>query len=72
MVSVARCLPDKRVHKDTAIEADDVVAHLDDLFPPGLFDVIFQFNAQWAVIVTACQAAIDFARLKYEPAPFAQ
>ena len=45
VVCVARGLPDKRVHKDTAIEAYDVVSHLDDVFPPGLLDVVFQFNA---------------------------
>jgi hypothetical protein len=40
-VGVAARFPDHRVHKDTAIKADHVVAHLHDAFPPGLFDVVF-------------------------------
>jgi hypothetical protein len=39
-VGVAAGLPDERVHKDAAIEAYDVIAHLDHAFPPALSDVI--------------------------------
>ncbi len=41
LVGVAARFPDHRVHKDTAIEPDHVVAHLHDAFPPGLLDVVF-------------------------------
>jgi hypothetical protein len=40
-VGVPARFPYHWVHKDTAIKADDVVAHLHDAFPPGLFDVVF-------------------------------
>ncbi|MBA7679888.1 hypothetical protein ES703_88193 [subsurface metagenome] len=40
-VGVAGGLPDHRVHKDTAIEADHIIPHLDDAFPPRFFDVVF-------------------------------
>jgi hypothetical protein len=39
-IGVAGGLPDHRVHKDTAIKTDYVVAHLDDAFPPSLFYVV--------------------------------
>jgi hypothetical protein len=71
-VGVARGFPDERVHKDTAIDAYDVVAHLDGAFPPGFSYVVFQFNAERPVVVTACEAAVDFAGLKYETPSFAQ
>jgi len=41
LVGVTARFPDHRVHKDTAIKANYVIAHLHDAFPPGLFDVVF-------------------------------
>jgi len=40
-VGVPARFPDHRVHKDTAIKPDDIIAHLHDAFPPGLLDVVF-------------------------------
>jgi hypothetical protein len=40
-VGVTARFPDHRVHKDTAIKADHIIAHLHDAFPPGLFYVVF-------------------------------
>ncbi len=36
LVGVPGGLPDQRVHQDAAIQADDVVAHLHDVLPPGV------------------------------------
>jgi hypothetical protein len=71
-VCVARGLPYERMHQDTAIDAYDVVSHLDGAFPPGFSYVVFQFNAERPVVVTACEAAVDFAGLEYETPSFAQ
>jgi hypothetical protein len=64
LVGVAGSLPDKRVHKYTAIEADNVIPHLYDRLPPSASDVIFQFDTERAVVIAACQSAVDFAGLK--------
>jgi hypothetical protein len=40
-VGVAAGFPDQWVHKDTAIQTYDVVAHLHSCFPPGDFDIVF-------------------------------
>lgn len=71
-VGVAGRFPDHRVHQDRAIEADDVVSHLDDVLPPCLFYVVFEFDAEGAVVVAACQAAVDFAGLEYEAPSLAE
>ena len=60
------------MHQDRAIEAHDVVPHLDDIFPPGLFDVVFELDAERAVVVAARQAAVDFAGLEYEASSLAK
>jgi hypothetical protein len=52
MVGVPRRLPDQGVHQDTAIDSDDIIPHLDDVFPPRSFHVIFQLNAQRPVVIT--------------------
>jgi hypothetical protein len=65
-VGVAGRFPDHRVHKDTAVEPDNIIAHLYDAFPPGLFDVVLQFDSERPVVVTARKAAIDFTGLKYK------
>jgi hypothetical protein len=72
LVGMAAGFPDEGMHKYAAIEADDVVAHLNDALPPAFPDVVLQLYAQRAVVVAACEAAVDFAGLKYEAPPFAQ
>jgi hypothetical protein len=64
LVCVAGGLPDHRVHKDAAVQADNVIPHLDDRLPPCASDVAFQFDTEWAVVIAACQSAVDFAGLK--------
>ncbi len=66
LVGVAGGLPYQRVHKYAAIEADNVVPHLYDRLPPRASDVIFQFDTERAVVIAACQSAVDFAGLKDE------
>jgi hypothetical protein len=65
-VGVTAGLPDQRVHEDAAIEAYHVIPHLDDSLPPGPLDVVFELDAEGAVVVAACQAAIDFTGLEYK------
>jgi hypothetical protein len=42
-ISVARRFPHKRMHKYTAIDADNIVAHLDISFPPCVANIAFKF-----------------------------
>ena len=44
----------------------------DHVAPPGFLDVALQLDAERAVVPEAVEAAVDFARLKEEAAPFAQ
>ena len=60
------------MHEYRAIEAYDVIAYLDDVFPPCLFDVVLEFDAEWAVVVAACEAAVYFAGLEYEASSLAE
>jgi len=69
---VARGFPDPRIHDDRAIEPNDVVAHLDVVAPPGLFDIPLQFDAERTVIPEAVDSAIDLARGEDEPSALAQ
>jgi hypothetical protein len=71
-VGVAAGFPDERVHQNAAIKTHDVVSHLDDIFPPALSDVVLELHAEWAVVVAACEAAVDFAGLKYKAASLAE
>ena len=56
----------QRVHDDRRIERDDVVAQLDRLAPPRVFDVALEHGAQRAVVPKAVDAAVDLARLEDE------
>src|SRR5208337_838374 len=69
---VARGFPDSRIHDDRAIEPNDVVAHLDVVAPPGLFDIPLQFDAERTVVPEAVDSAIDLARGEDEPSTLAQ
>jgi hypothetical protein len=60
------------MHQDAAVQADNVVSHLDHGLPPCPLDIVLQFNTQWPVIITACQAAVDLTGLEYETPPLAQ
>src|SRR5262249_36521425 len=72
--------PHLRVHDDRAIHAyhGDFLSVgsgrriADHVVPPGLLDVVFQLDAERAVVPEAVDAAVDFARLKDEPLAPAQ
>ena len=72
VVDVARSLPGRRVVDDRGIEADDVVATVDEILPPGLLDVVLQLDAEGAVVEEAVEAAVDVGGREDEPAAFAQ
>src|SRR3989338_7180762 len=61
-------LPQLRILNDGAIDAENVVLLLHYLAPPELFEIIREFDTEWSVIIEARQAAVDFARRKYEAA----
>ena len=44
---------------DRGVEADDVIAAVDEVLPPGLLDVVLQFDAEGAVIEEAVEAAVE-------------
>ena len=56
---VAGGLPDARVHDDRGVEADDVLAPLDGVVPPGVADVALELRAHGAVVPEAVEAAVD-------------
>ena len=51
--------PGLRVHNDCGIQAHIIGALLHKLFQPCLFDVVFELNAQGAVVPAVCKAAVD-------------
>src|SRR6266852_4724315 len=69
-------LPHLRIHNDRAIHPHHLnflplrprrrIAH--HVLPPRVLDVLLQLDAERAVVPEAVDAAIDFARLKDEPA----
>ena len=59
-VDVPGSFPDGGVHDNAGIEPFNVFAALDKVAPPGLLDVVAQFDAEWAVIKEAVVAAVDF------------
>ena len=67
-----KSLPDLRVHDDRRIEAFDIVAAMHHVAPPGLFDVVAQFDAERAVIIKAVVTAVDFGGRENESAALAK
>ena len=72
VTDVAGGFPYFRVHDDRAVEADHVFAGLDNGFPPALFDVALQLDAERAVVPEAVDAAVDFRGLENKAAAFAE
>src|SRR6266403_1661228 len=70
-LDVSRCFEDSRMSQDRAIHTDDIVALVHHHTPPIVFQIALQFDAERTVIPAAVQAAVDFARLENETAPFA-
>ncbi len=69
-VHVAGSLPNGRVHKDAAVQTDDVLVVLHHRFPPILLDVVFQFNAILAVVINGAQAVVNFTGRENEAVLF--
>ena len=64
--------PGLRVHQDSGIQADVVGAFLHKLFHPCFFDVVFELNAQGAIVPAVGKAAVNFATRVDETTIFAQ
>ena len=58
-LDVAAGHPHLGVHQDSGVEALDVLAPVHHLCPPGLADVVLQFDAEGAVVIYRPDAAID-------------
>ena len=64
--------PGLGIHQDGGVQAYVVGVLLDELLPPGLFDVVFQLHTQRAVVPGVGQAAVDLAAAEDKAAAFAQ
>jgi hypothetical protein len=60
------------VHHNAGINPDDVLALVDHGAPPFIGYVTLKLNAEWAVIVTAPEAAINLRALKYKTPAFTE
>ena len=69
---VTRVLPCQRVHQDGAVQPLHVIPLIDVPPPPGIHDVVLQFDAHRAVIVQALQPAVDFGARVDDSAAFAE
>ena len=69
---VTRVLPDQFVHQNRGVETFHVVTGIDIGAPPRIDDVVFEFDAQRAVVKHPLQAAVDIRTGEDEPASFAQ
>ena len=69
--NMAARLPDRAVHQDRGVDADNVVVQLRHLLPPHVADVVLQRDAQRAVVIGAIQSTINLAGLKNETTPLA-
>ena len=72
LIEMTRGLPDPGVADDGRIESFDVVAGLDHLVPPEVFDGALHPRTVGAVIPETVDAAVDFRARENEPAPLAQ
>ena len=64
--------PDVGSHEDGGVESDDVVAAPDEGLPPGVFDVLLEFDAEGAIVPGAGESAVDFAALEDEASALAE
>ncbi|MCG3161537.1 MAG: hypothetical protein JMDDDDMK_02721 [Acidobacteria bacterium] len=69
---VARITPDQTIHQNRGVQTFHVVAFVNDRTPPRAHDVVFQFNAQRAVIPGRGDAAVNFRVSEDKAASFAQ
>ena len=64
--------PGLGVHQDGGVQPDVVGAFLHKFLEPGFLDVVFELNAQGAVVPAVGQAAVNLAAGINETAVFAQ
>ena len=72
ILEVSAGYPDLGMHQDTGIDTDHIIPALDHIFPPGVFDIAFQLDAQRSEVPATGQTAVDFAALKDKPPPAAE
>ena len=71
-IHVARRLPYLWVHDNGGIQALHIVAALNEVTPPSLFNIVSQFDSEGTVVIEAVIATVDFGGLKDETAAFAE
>ena len=64
--------PCLRVHEDRAVQTDIVRIGLHEEMPPCLFDVVFELNAERAVVPCICEAAVDLGACVHKAAPLTE
>ena len=64
--------PHLRIHQNGGVQAHVVLVLLDELLPPGLFDVVLQLHAQGAVVPGIGETAVDLAAGEDKSPAFAQ
>ena len=71
-VGVAGGDPHLGVHEDGGLDADHVVAVLDEPLPPGVANVALELDAQRAIVVRRRESSVDLAGLEDEAPALAQ
>ena len=52
--------PSLWIHQNGTVQTDIIGAFLNELLPPSPFDIIFQFDTEWAIIPSVGKSAVDF------------
>lgn len=66
------CLPRCRVHNYCAVKSDVIGIFNHKFLPPSLLDVVFELNAERAVVPRVGKTAVDFTSGIDESAVFAR
>src|SRR3989344_711933 len=72
IIQVSARLPYFRIHQQGRINSDDIIALIDKLVPPRIFNILFQFNAQWTIIPRIGQTAVYFRAREYKATALAE
>lgn len=65
-------LPNETIENDRRVDTFNVVAFVDEPTPPGLFDVIAELDAEWAIVPGAAEAAVNFGRGENKTSPLGE
>jgi hypothetical protein len=57
---MTRIFPRKWIHQDRTVETLHIISLIDIGAPPGVDQIIFQFNADGSVIIKALEAPVNF------------